>query len=75
MDEATASIDYKTDEIIQKVIQDKFKDITVITIAHRINTIINYDKIACFEYGELKEFGPPQELLAKRGLFHSLVKG
>ena len=75
LDEATASIDYKTDEIIQKVIQDKFQDFTVLTIAHRINTIINYDKIACFEAGILKEFGSPQELLAKRGLFYELVHG
>ena len=75
LDEATASIDYKTDEVIQKVISEKFQDFTVLTIAHRINTIINYDKIACFDEGELKEFGTPEELLAKKGLFYELVHG
>lgn len=48
MDEATANIDMKTEEIIQKALTNILKDSTVITIAHRIKTIINYDKYVCF---------------------------
>jgi ABC-type multidrug transport system fused ATPase/permease subunit len=51
MDEATASIDLKTDEMIQKMISEEFKETTVITIAHRLNTIINYDKILVLDKG------------------------
>lgn len=55
MDEATANIDIKTEEIIQKLITEEFKDSTVITIAHRLNTILNSDKVIILEKGELVE--------------------
>jgi ABC-type multidrug transport system fused ATPase/permease subunit len=54
MDEATASIDEKTDETIQSMIRQEFKSTTVITIAHRLNTIIFYDKILVLDNGEIK---------------------
>lgn len=56
MDEATASIDEKTDYILQKMIKTEFKEATVITIAHRLNTIIQYDKILVLLDGKIVDF-------------------
>ena len=63
MDKATASIDYKTETWIQKWIEKALKHSTVITIAHKIKTIINYDRILVLAYGELVEFDTLQNLL------------
>ena len=49
----------KTDAFIQGVIKDKFKDTTVITIAHRLNTIADYDKVIVMKQGEIIELGSP----------------
>jgi ABC-type multidrug transport system fused ATPase/permease subunit len=64
MDEATANVDMQTDEYIQKALRLDFKDATVITVAHRLNTIIDYDRIAVFEQGSIVEFGSPKDLLS-----------
>jgi ABC-type multidrug transport system fused ATPase/permease subunit len=73
MDEATASIDYKTEEIIQKAITELLNDSTFITIAHRIKTIINYDKIIILDNGQIVDFDTPKKLLNdKKGLFYEL---
>ncbi|XP_077976259.1 ATP-binding cassette sub-family C member 4-like [Styela clava] len=75
IDEATANVDIRTDRLIQETIRQKFKQCTVITIAHRINTIIDSDKILVLEEGQVKEFDKPSVLLQKRnGLFASIVK-
>ena len=74
MDEATANIDYKTETFLQNSINKELKDCTVITIAHRIKTIINYDRILVLNNGEIVEFDSPQNLLDKKGLFHQLYK-
>lgn len=63
MDEPTANIDMVTDETIQKVVRHAFKGITVVTIAHRLNTIIDYDNILVMDSGNVQEFGPGIELL------------
>jgi ATP-binding cassette subfamily C (CFTR/MRP) protein 1 len=63
MDEATANIDIKTEEIVQKATTAILKSSTVITIAHRIKTIINYDKILVLSNGEIIEYDSPQKLL------------
>ena len=63
MDEATASIDQKTDETIQKMIRKEFGQTTVITIAHRLNTIIFYDKILVLDNGEVQEYDTPLKLV------------
>jgi ABC-type multidrug transport system fused ATPase/permease subunit len=65
MDEATASIDSKTDEIIQGLIKTEFRRSTLITIAHRLNTIIQYDKILSLKNGNAVEFDSPSNLLRK----------
>ena len=75
MDEATSSIDYKTETVIQESISKVMKTSTVITIAHRIKTIINYDKILVLESGRIVEFDSPKELLKKEhSLFSELYK-
>ena len=74
MDEATANIDYKTETFLQTSINKELKDCTVITIAHRIKTIINYDKILVLNNGEMVEFDSPKNLLEKKGLFYQLYK-
>ena len=74
MDEATANIDYKTETFLQNSINKELKDCTVITIAHRIKTIINYDKILVLNNGEMVEFDSPANLLEKKGLFYQLYK-
>jgi ATP-binding cassette subfamily C (CFTR/MRP) protein 4 len=59
IDEATANIDLRNDAVIQRVIADKFRDSTVLTIAHRLSTLRNSDKIMVMDGGELVEFGSP----------------
>ena len=63
LDEATANIDVVTEETIQKLITEEFKGATVLTIAHRLNTIIKSDKILMLDKGGLLEQGSPKELL------------
>ncbi len=73
MDEATANIDYKTDELIQNAIKEVMKESTVITIAHRIKTILNYDRIVVLNYGEVEEYDSPENLISnKNSLFYEL---
>ena len=74
MDEATANIDYKTETFLQNSINKELKDCTVITIAHRIKTIINYDRILVLNNGEIVEFDSPQKKKKKKGLFYQLYK-
>ncbi len=65
LDEATSSIDLKTEEKVQKTLKMLFEDCTVITIAHRLKTIIDYDKIMVLEQGVIAEFDPPKVLLKR----------
>ena len=62
MDEATASVDGDTDSEIQNVLRNQFANTTVFTIAHRLNTISDYDKIIVMDQGTLKEFDSPNNL-------------
>ena len=73
MDEATASIDSETDASIQLMIRTKFTHCTVLTIAHRLNTIIDSTKVIVMEQGSVGEFGLPNDLLnEENGLFRAL---
>ncbi|KAJ2027889.1 hypothetical protein IWW57_002410, partial [Coemansia sp. S610] len=74
LDEATADVDQETDRRIQELIRSEFSECTVLTIAHRLNTIMNSDRIIVMEKGEIAEIGSPQELIDKGGKFAELVQ-
>jgi ABC-type multidrug transport system fused ATPase/permease subunit len=74
MDEATASIDNSTDAIIQQMIRENFSDATVMTIAHRLNTIMDSDRVLVLDDGYVAEYDSPQRLLEKEGgLFKAMI--
>lgn len=73
MDEATASVDADTDARIQRVLRDEFKFATCITVAHRLNTIMDSDFVLVMDDGRAAEFDSPSSLLSKGGMFKSLV--
>ncbi|XP_036328973.1 multidrug resistance-associated protein 1 isoform X1 [Rhagoletis pomonella] len=75
LDEATAAVDLETDDLIQKTIRSEFKDCTVLTIAHRLNTILDSDKVIVLNKGEITEFASPTELLDNpHSAFYSMAK-
>ncbi|QRW14685.1 ABC transporter transmembrane region [Ceratobasidium sp. AG-Ba] len=67
MDEATASVDYETDRNIQATIQSEFKGKTLLCIAHRLQTIIGYDRICVVDAGQVVEFDTPGQLYRQEG--------
>ena len=75
LDEATAAVDIETDAMLQTTLRSNmFKDRTIITIAHRINTILDSDRIVVLDQGTVAEFDTPSALVKRKGLFHNLVK-
>lgn len=75
LDEATASIDHNTDEFIQSTIRNQFKECTILTIAHRLNTIIDNHRIMVLDRGKLVEFDTPKNLLSNNSsIFYSMAK-
>ncbi|CAK9207810.1 unnamed protein product [Sphagnum jensenii] len=75
LDEATAAVDVGTDALIQKTVREEFKPYTMLTIAHRLNTIIDSDRILVLDAGRVIEMDTPQQLLLKQdGIFSSMVQ-
>ncbi|KAI8838411.1 P-loop containing nucleoside triphosphate hydrolase protein [Chytriomyces cf. hyalinus JEL632] len=74
-DEATASVDNETDACIQLAIRGpSFAKTTVLSIAHRLRTIADYDKILVLEKGRVIQFGTPEELMTREGVFKSMCE-
>ncbi|WWC71394.1 uncharacterized protein I206_105349 [Kwoniella pini CBS 10737] len=69
LDEATASVDVETDSKIQQTIRNEFKDKTLLCIAHRLKTILSYDRILVMADGKVEEFDTPENLFLKNGIF------
>ena len=75
LDEATAAVDLETDDLIQATIRKEFADSTVLTIAHRLNTILDYDRIMVLDKGRLVEWDTPEQLLANpESIFHGMAE-
>ncbi|XP_008553085.1 multidrug resistance-associated protein 1 isoform X2 [Microplitis demolitor] len=75
LDEATAAVDLETDDLIQQTIKEEFKDSTVLTIAHRLNTIVDSDRVIVLDKGVITEFDKPEVLMqTPTSAFHSMAK-
>ncbi|XP_061330239.1 multidrug resistance-associated protein 1 isoform X5 [Pezoporus flaviventris] len=74
LDEATAAVDLETDKLIQSTIKSQFEECTVLTIAHRLNTIMDYTRVLVLDRGEVVECGSPEHLLQQKGIFYSMAK-
>ncbi|XP_037664364.1 canalicular multispecific organic anion transporter 2 isoform X2 [Choloepus didactylus] len=74
LDEATAAIDLETDDLIQATIRTQFETCTVLTIAHRLNTIMDYTRVLVLDKGTVAEFDSPSNLIAARGIFYGMAR-
>ncbi|KAL7752369.1 hypothetical protein RI367_002415 [Sorochytrium milnesiophthora] len=75
LDECSSNVDVATDRTIQRTIRERFREATVLTIAHRIDTILDNDKILVLDRGEVAEYGPVPDLLQNQGgIFRSLAE-
>lgn len=75
LDEATAAVDLETDDLIQKTIRTEFKECTVLTIAHRLNTVLDSDQIVVLDKGKIMEFDTPANLTANtESMFYGMYK-
>ncbi|XP_074882257.1 ATP-binding cassette sub-family C member 2 isoform X4 [Buteo buteo] len=74
LDEATAAVDLETDHLIQTTIRSEFADCTVLTIAHRLHTIMDSNRVMVLQAGRIVEYDSPEELLKKHGAFSAMAK-
>lgn len=72
LDEATSSVDFATDSRIQNTISSEFRHCTVLCIAHRLKTILNYDRVLVMDKGSIVEKGDPWKLYNEGGVFKSM---
>ncbi|KAF7342065.1 ATP-dependent bile acid permease [Mycena venus] len=73
-DEATSSIDFATDRKIQTTIREEFNDSLLVTIAHRINSVIDYDRLLVLDQGKIAQFDTPYNLIQTEGIFRDMCK-
>jgi len=73
LDEATASVDRRTDQLLQAALRESFKGGTILAVAHRLDSIIDHDYILVMGHGKVLEYGTPRELLQMEGAFASMV--
>ncbi|XP_070609092.1 ATP-binding cassette sub-family C member 2 isoform X2 [Erythrolamprus reginae] len=74
LDEATAAVDVETDHLIQETIRSEFANCTVITIAHRLHTIMDSNRVMVLQEGKIVEFDSPEELLQQQGIFAAMTR-
>uniref|UniRef100_A0AAQ5XXH7 ABC-type glutathione-S-conjugate transporter n=1 Tax=Amphiprion ocellaris TaxID=80972 RepID=A0AAQ5XXH7_AMPOC len=74
LDEATAAVDLETDTLIQSTIRTQFEDCTVLTIAHRLNTIMDYTRVIVMDRGHISEMDSPANLISQRGQFYRMCR-
>uniref|UniRef100_A0A9J7YYP2 ABC-type glutathione-S-conjugate transporter n=1 Tax=Cyprinus carpio carpio TaxID=630221 RepID=A0A9J7YYP2_CYPCA len=74
LDEATAAVDLETDNLIQSTIRTQFEDCTVLTIAHRLNTIMDYTRVIVMDRGHITEMDSPSNLISQRGQFYRMCR-
>ncbi|KTF80935.1 hypothetical protein cypCar_00017707 [Cyprinus carpio] len=74
LDEATAAVDLETDNLIQSTIRTQFEDCTVLTIAHRLNTIMDYTRVIVMDRGHITEMDSPNNLISQRGQFYQMCR-
>jgi ABC-type multidrug transport system fused ATPase/permease subunit len=72
LDEVTSNVDVLSDALMQQIIREKFQDCTILAIAHRLDTILDFDRVALMRDGELVEFDAPQTLLSRESAFKEL---
>ncbi|XP_058517742.1 ATP-binding cassette sub-family C member 2-like isoform X2 [Ochotona princeps] len=73
LDEATASIDFETDNLVQSTIRKEFSDCTILTVAHRLHSVIDSDRVLVLDSGRIVEFGTPENLIRQKGLFFAMT--
>lgn len=74
LDEATSAVDKKTDTLIQRSIREEFANTTLLVVAHRLSTVMDFDRILVMKDGVAAEFGTPKELLSvNNGVFRGMV--